>query len=370
MTQPTLVYTDSDISLCWDGSPYAFVVRPGTAHKLLMYYTGGGACWEFPAFPLGNPEPYAENCRNSLEDLDRGVYGAGALDFTDDRNFFKNYTLVSQPYCSGGLFAANTTVVSEGKTYYQYGYNNAEFARSWVVAQLADQPPLESLVMMGSSGGAMGAAFWSDTVLSTIRYEKASVIMDSAVGLLPDGVMGSVAKTSGICETPAMQRLPENFRRDCEEEKFSLHEMLDFTIDKFPHVAFGHIQPKGDIVQRLFYSKVALTFRQRPHFLFAKTKFNRASNEVFKKHNKHQNYIVYLVDGIWHTFAGSSHWYKATTATSEGLIRPRWKLSLLKWAEKLVKHDKVKSQCHGWTVRRVFGARFCDKKLFPKTLQT
>ena len=32
--------------VCMDGSPYKFFVQRGTVNKLVMYYQGGGACWE------------------------------------------------------------------------------------------------------------------------------------------------------------------------------------------------------------------------------------------------------------------------------------------------------------------------------------
>merc|ERR1712218_537807 len=116
--------------------------------------------------------------------------------------------------------------------------------------------------MGGSSGGALGAALWSNILLSTLRYNKASVILDSGVGVVPKGVMGSIFQSYHVCKTPIVQALPENFRRDCEDGKGSLHDILDFTIGKFPHVAFAHIQPKGDIVQRVLYSAVALSFKK------------------------------------------------------------------------------------------------------------
>src|SRR5262249_37076815 len=31
---------------CVNGSPYKFFARRGTVNKLVMYYQGGGACWE------------------------------------------------------------------------------------------------------------------------------------------------------------------------------------------------------------------------------------------------------------------------------------------------------------------------------------
>merc|ERR1712187_492778 len=110
-------------------------------------------------------------------------------------------------------------------------------------------------------------------------------------------------KSYNICGTPVVQRLPGRFSRDCEEGRGSLHDVLDFTISMFPDVAFAHIQPKGDVVQRFLYSTISLSFKKAPNLLCSATKLNRAANEIFEKHNAHPNYIVYLIDGHWHTFA-------------------------------------------------------------------
>jgi len=32
-------------TVCSDGTPYKFFVRPGAADKLMVYFQGGGACW-------------------------------------------------------------------------------------------------------------------------------------------------------------------------------------------------------------------------------------------------------------------------------------------------------------------------------------
>ena len=37
-------------TVCSDFSPYRFFVRPGDKDKLMVFFQGGGACWE--GFPL------------------------------------------------------------------------------------------------------------------------------------------------------------------------------------------------------------------------------------------------------------------------------------------------------------------------------
>src|SRR5262249_60953524 len=48
---------------CVDGSPYKFFARRGTVNKLVMYYQGGGACWEQTTCSL-------HTCDQSVDDSD------------------------------------------------------------------------------------------------------------------------------------------------------------------------------------------------------------------------------------------------------------------------------------------------------------
>merc|ERR1719203_1693616 len=156
----------------------------------------------------------------------------GITDYGRSENDFRDYTFVSPPYCTGGGHVANTTVEGVFKTNYQYDYNNNEFARSWALKNL--DRSLESFVIIGFSAGSMGAAVWSDFLLSDFKYEKASVIMDSYIGVFPDNTQGRLLQDFGTCNLPIMR----SFREECEAGTLTLQYMIDYIIGKYPKVAF------------------------------------------------------------------------------------------------------------------------------------
>ena len=85
---------------CQDSSQYSFFARRGTENKLLMYYEGGGACWDGATCGL-------ELCKQDVN-LDKytpltaggGDFGGGFADLTNPDNPFKDWHVVYVPYCS------------------------------------------------------------------------------------------------------------------------------------------------------------------------------------------------------------------------------------------------------------------------------
>merc|ERR1719411_787769 len=102
---------------------------------------------------------------------------------------------------------------------------------------------------MGSSAGALGVAMWADTLLGDFGYEKATVILDSYIGVFAGNSQGGLIRHVGACSTPPAAP----FRSECEAGNANLEHVLDWLIEKHPDVAFAHIQSKQDAVQLLFY---------------------------------------------------------------------------------------------------------------------
>merc|ERR1719469_1625013 len=97
---------------------------------------------------------------------------------------------------------------------------------------------------------------WSDMLLSDFGYEKATVILDSYVGVFAGNSQGGLIKHLGACSLPPVAP----FRSECEAGEANLEHVIDYVIEKYPDVAFAHIQSKVDGVQLAFYSLIAYHF--------------------------------------------------------------------------------------------------------------
>merc|ERR1740121_3241319 len=161
------------------------------------------------------------------------------------------------------------------------------------------------------------------------------------MGVFPEGTQGPITKSFEPCDLPILR----NAKEECHAGEFNLQDFLDSVIARYPKVAFAHLQCKTDLVQRAFYKSVALSFLKPGRYLDARSLYKR-TNDMMERHNKHPNYVAYVVDGPFHTFAQWSYWYSASTA-GKNAEPPTGSLALWDWATRLVNHENVTSQCNG-----------------------
>jgi hypothetical protein len=148
-------------------------VVPGASDKVLLYFQGGGACWDAASTKAGlcttDCDPQSPN---------------GIFNRDEATNAYKDYTIVHVMYCSGDLFAGN--VVRDykdeaGVPVTQKGYDNALSAVSWIQQQQSSgalASTLSDFVVMGCSAGSIGAQIWSDNALNFVNWKKVSQSRD------------------------------------------------------------------------------------------------------------------------------------------------------------------------------------------------
>ncbi len=112
---------------CLYGTPYRFFARRGTVNKLVVYYQGGGACWNRAMCDLPTCDPDV-----AASDLALG----GLHDLRNPANPFADWHWVFVPYCSGDVHFGDA-----GVTYMQPGFDplpiehrgfaNARVAEKW-----------------------------------------------------------------------------------------------------------------------------------------------------------------------------------------------------------------------------------------------
>lgn len=364
MTGPTLVYPDDDSARCYNGERFGFFVNPGARNKLYYYFPNGGACWELPFLLPGS----ATICLpNMLLGLTVTGFGMGLTDYNSSRNALSDHTFVSPPYCTGGAHVANTTVRNLFGTRYQYDYNNNRFTVDWAKRNL-DQN-LESLVIAGSSAGALGTMAWADHMLDLFQYNKASVIVDSYMGIFPDGSQGPTLKGFEVCNLPIFTK----FRSACESGRANIQDIFEEAIRAHPRAAFAIVQPKTDVVQRLFYSAIALSYFNLD-LLMSSNRFYETTNSQLQRYSRHPNFVNYYVDGFWHTFLWYGLHYTASVSGELGLGGDDDQPKLAEWVNGLVNHEPVQSACKGRSMKNggewwwLGGTAYCDNQLYPKTL--
>lgn len=173
--------------LCSSGTPYLFYARNSTrSDKLLIYFNGGGACWFGQACDL-NSEP---NVHFPLAEMPQNnpAMGDGIFALDNAENPLRDYDMISVPYCTGDVH------VGAGEKQYQYtnadggevnvtthhnGYANSSAVLDWVYA---NYPNPDSVVISGSSAGAIGSSFYAGMVAEHYSQNPVVLLADAAGG--------------------------------------------------------------------------------------------------------------------------------------------------------------------------------------------
>jgi len=367
MTMVTLVYPDNDNFVCWNGDPWAFLVHPGKDNNnLLMYYSGGGAIFEDP-----NPEdPDApEQSGGGLESLLEGLLAcgltSGMMNYSDPSNAVKDYSYIGSPSCTGGAHIANTTWQGSTGLHHQLDYSMNEVMRKWA---LHNFPDLNSLVISGSSAGSLGVAAWSDYLLKTFKYQKASVMLDSYMGVFPKDTAGQLMQIFKMCSLPPIAS-NDFLKKNCDAGTLEVWQMVDNAIASHPDVAFSVLNSKSDAVQLIFFGLIGDAF-ESPDSTILPSAYYKYVNKHLEWYNQYPNFVCYLVDGLDHVFLPRPEFYTTNPAGS-GAWAPAFSTPLNKWIGQFVNHEEgMWSQCHGPRLNNGGSilTNYCSNKVFPKQL--
>lgn len=225
---------------CARDTPYQFFVRDvAESNNLMIYFQGGGACWNAVSCREGGTFDDAVND----DELDR--YN-GIFDFTNEANPIADYDIVFIPYCTADIHTGMSTVEFPGDITINYnGYINSATVLDWVYENY-DTP--DNLLIAGSSAGAYGAIYHAPYILEQYPDAQSVVFGDAGVGITPAG--WDVLEMWNIFENmpPFIPELAE-----ADPEAFTASMLYEFNSQYSPDVRFAQFTNAADEVQIMFY---------------------------------------------------------------------------------------------------------------------
>jgi hypothetical protein len=160
---------------CMNGTPYHFFVKRGSVNKLLMYYQGGGACWDqltcsVPVCDTSVDPEGSDNPNNRTQ---------GFADLSDPANPFRDWHIVFVPYCSCDIHFGDAA--QDYPLHVEHrGYHNARVAEKY--ARENFDP--EEVFVTGTSAGAYGAFFQAPLLHAAFPRAHFSVLADAGNGVI------------------------------------------------------------------------------------------------------------------------------------------------------------------------------------------
>ena len=203
---------------CADGSEFKFFSREGNPEKLMIYFTGGGACWKGEHCDTSvNPTPYGYN----INENDNPENFQGIFDFQRSENPFKEYTILVAPTCTGDVVLGDSVATylyetKEGKqktyTTHHKGYENGIATLQWAFEHVKEP---ELIVINGSSAGAVATPYYANIVANHYPNTRVVGIGDGAGAYRKSAMKGANFKPwnakSPYENQPAFENLdPEN----------------------------------------------------------------------------------------------------------------------------------------------------------------
>jgi len=181
-TLPPLVWTWVPLegSVCSDGSPTGIGIEPGPGRStnVLVFLTGGGACWETLTcftFQTAAPGPYGKAQLDA--DIPRLTPGT-IFDRSAPGNPYKDFTFVFVPYCTGDVHAGDRAQDYAGapRRWFHKGRVNLGNAFAYLPTAI-DAPP--KVVVAGSSAGGFGSLLAFEMAKAAWPASKAYLVDDS-----------------------------------------------------------------------------------------------------------------------------------------------------------------------------------------------
>jgi hypothetical protein len=237
-------------TVCSDGSPYEFLVRPGDPAKLVVYFQGGGACFDGRTCDPDADPTYTVN----LAELDLTRYN-GIFAFDHPENPFAGSSFVFAPYCTGDVHIGNRDATyqaaqSEGHaahevTIHHRGAINAAAVLSWTFDHFF-RP--DSVFVTGSSAGSIPSPYYALHIAKRYPGARVAQLGDGAGGYR--GINDSSRPhekwgTLGVVgDVPELQAL--------ESAEFNFEKLYIASAKLLPKVTFAEYDTAEDKVQLEF----------------------------------------------------------------------------------------------------------------------
>jgi hypothetical protein len=186
--------------ICSRGTPWVYFARRGTVNRLLVYYQGGGACWDYITCEVIRTMKDATGAGDNPANARSGL-----ADLSNPENPFKDWNVVFVPYCTGDVHWGDAIVehtvpgTTASSTIRHKGFVNAQVAEKFAREHFVDP---EEVFVTGSSAGAYGA------ILNGVYLEEAvypssdfSVLGDAGNGVVPRSFLENEISKWGIDKT-------------------------------------------------------------------------------------------------------------------------------------------------------------------------
>lgn len=189
---------------------FHFYFKPGENDKLVVFFNGGGTCWDDATCLTSLVKGLRPTYNPSINQDNSPVIAGGIFDDTNAENPFKEWSKVYIPYCTGDNHVGSKTVkyIDDGSlTGYpgtpvnvkHHGFDNFLAVREWIKGRFPTDHGhrLKKLLVTGSSAGGYGATLNFPYIQDAFPKTNAVLLSDAATAIVTQGFLDTVIYPGG-----------------------------------------------------------------------------------------------------------------------------------------------------------------------------
>lgn len=232
---------------CARDTPYSFWVKPGTTNKLLVFFEGGGGCWDYNSCNVGSTF-YDDDI--SAED-NPDTRNQGLFDFDNPENPFRDHYVVFAPSCTGDVYMGTEAVTytsprGDELTVHHKGHENGQAVVDWVFEHFSGP---ENIFVTGCSAGSVGSVMFAPHLMEHYPDAQIAQLGDSLGFIFSRPVNGENIWNfrAGLPDwIPTVQAIGP--------DDFTMARFYEAVASHYPQHTFSQFNTAYDNVQIRFYT--------------------------------------------------------------------------------------------------------------------
>ncbi|OQW60648.1 MAG: hypothetical protein A4S17_10210 [Proteobacteria bacterium HN_bin10] len=296
---------------------YRFWFRRGASDGLVIFFDGGGACWDDVTCAIPRLRHAARDddgfYKAELIDSDNPNRFSGIFDLGNPRNPVRDWSFVYVPYCTGDVHSGSNTAhytdpdTGEAYTIEHRGADNFRAVLRWMKDSLAEP---ERLLVAGSSAGAYGAATHYTRIRQAYPDARTMMFGDAGQGVTTQAFLDQRERSWRFAAPRGL--LPRNAAITPDTDLVAL------LAARFPEDRFAQYTTTHDITQSSFYALMGAEN--------ACATWTNAMTEALHRRQGAGNFRSYVAAGETHSILRTPRFY---TERSAGAPLAEWLAAML-----------------------------------------